>query len=285
MYNSIVPKGAIDYAGVNLNMESKLNNNECRLHGSPYCALLNQKNCESCFVSKLEAKDQLKAAEDILHIAEALPEDGLESIINGEDCALCRVKTGEKPNNAETFAQMDMGHLHPTAEIGDKLGGGYDRGTAMTVPVQLPVCESCRRKIGKKSYLPLALGCLSALVGLALASLEPVRSALTKHGRILPFLVFLIFVFIGIIIECLVKRSLDKKNALSVNTRSKRISAIAPMLERGWFAIGERSEIPFIFTKNKLDSGILTGENQRELLDEIRGMGKAGINALENVKN
>ena len=145
-------------------MEKILKTKDCMLYGTPYCALLNQESCGHCFVAKLEAKDQLKVAEDILHIAEALPEDGLEDIMNGEDCALCRVKTGEEPNKAETFAQMDMGHLHPTAEIGDKLGGSYDRGTAMTVPVQLPVCKSCRKKIDRVSYLPLALGCLSALI-------------------------------------------------------------------------------------------------------------------------
>ena len=34
------------------------------------------------------------------------------------------------------------------------------------------------------------------------------------------------------------------------------------------------------FTKKELESGILTGENQKELLDEIRSAGKAGIDAL-----
>lgn len=276
-----MPIGAIDFTGVNLNMESNLNNKDCRLYGSPYCAVLNQKSCEECRISKLEPACQLKAAEDILHIAEALPEDGLESIANGGDCALCRVKAGVEPNRARSFAQMDMGHMHPTAKIGDKLGKGYDRGTAMTIPVQLPVCDDCRKKIGRVSYLPLALGCLAALIGLVLVSIEPVRSALAKHGRSLPFLVFLIFVFIGIIIESLVKRAINKKNALTINSRSKRINAIAPLINKGWFAIGERSEgIPFIFTKKELESGILTGENQKELLDEIRSAGKAGIDAL-----
>ena len=264
-------------------MEKELNNKDCRLYGSPYCAVLNQKSCAECRISKLGAADQLKAAEDILYIAEALPEDGVEGIMNSESCALCRTKgrEGAEPNAAEQYAQMDMGHLHPTAKIGEKLSGNYDRGTAMTVPVQLPVCESCRKKIGKKSYLPLALGCLIAAIGLALVSLEPVRTALTKYGRIIPFLVFLIFVFAGIIVESLVKRSIGKKNERTVNSRAKRISAIAPLLERGWFAIGEMKDgMPFIFTKNKLDSGILTGENQRELLDEIRSAGKDGINAL-----
>ena len=264
-------------------MENELNNKDCRLYGSPYCAVLNQKNCKDCRISNLGAADQLKAAEDILHIAEALPEDGIEGIMNSESCALCRIKgrEGSEANAAAQYAQMDMGHLHPTAKVGEKLSGNYDRGTAMTVPVQLPVCDSCRKKIGKKSYLPLALGCLIAALGLALVSLEPVRSALTKYGRIIPFLVFLIFVFIGIIVECIVKRSIGQSNARTVNTRSKRIAAIAPMLERGWFAIGELNDgMPFIFTKKKLDSGILTGKNQRELLDEIRGMGKAGIDAL-----
>lgn len=266
-------------------MENNLNNTSCRLYGSPYCSVLNQNSCGNCYVSKLGAEDQLKAAEDILYIAEALPEDGAEGIMNSESCALCRTKgrEGAEPNAASQYAQMDMGHLHPTAKVGSKLSGGYDRGTSMTVPVQLPVCDSCRKKIGRISYLPLALGCIIAALGLVLVSLEPVRTALTKYGRIIPFLVFLIFVFIGIIVESLVKRSLGRKNERTVNTRAKRIAAIAPLLEKGWFAIGELNDgMPFIFTKKKLDSGILTGENQRELLDEIRAAGKAGIEALSD---
>lgn len=269
-------------------MENELNNKDCRLYGSPYCAILNQKSCERCRICKLGAADQLKAAEDILHIAEALPEDGVQGIADSESCALCRTRgrEGAQPNEAVQYAQMDMGHLHPTAKVGDKLSGDYDRGTAMTVPVQLPVCESCRKKIGKRSYLPLALGCLIAIAGLALVSIEPVRAALTRYGRIIPFLVFLIFVFAGIIVECLVKRSLGRALDRTVNTRAKRISAIAPLIERGWFAIGEMNDgMPFIFTKKKLDSGILTGENQRELLDEIRSAGKAGIEALRRQGN
>ena len=118
-------------------MEKELNNKDCRLYGSPYCAVLNQKSCAECRISKLGAADQLKAAEDILYIAEALPEDGVEGIMNSESCALCRTKgrEGAEPNAAEQYAQMDMGHLHPTAKIGEKLSGNYDRGTAMTVPV------------------------------------------------------------------------------------------------------------------------------------------------------
>ncbi len=261
-------------------MEKNMDNKSCRLYGTPHCALLNQKSCESCRISGLSPQEQLMAAEDIYYMAEALPQDGLESIISSGHCALCRKKgrEGEEANAASMFAQMDMGHLHPVAKIGDKLSGGYDRGTAMTIPVQLPVCESCRKKIGVKSILPLALGCLIALIGLLVSSLEPMRSALASRARILPFIVFLIFVFIGVIVESLVRRALGVKNERTINTRVKRIPALAPLLDKGWFAIGELNDgMPFVFTKKRLDSGILTGENQRELLDEIRAMGKEGI--------
>lgn len=265
-------------------MENNLTNKDCRLYGSPHCMLLNQKNCESCYVSKLTSEQQLLAAEDIYEIAEALPEDGVEGIMNSESCALCRQRGKEdaEANKPVVFAQMDMGHLHPTAKIGDKLGSS-DRGTSMTIPVQLPVCESCRQKIGKKSYLPLALGLLVALIGLLLVSLNPVRSALTNIGRVIPLLVFLIFVFLGVIVDGIARRYLGVKNERTVNTRSKRIAAIAPLLNKGWFAIGELNDgLPFIFTKAKLDSGILTGENQRELLSEIRALDRDGIKNMVN---
>ena len=188
-------------------MEKKLKNDACMLHGTPYCALLNRKNCESCNILKLSSENQLKAAEDILYIAEALPEGGVESMTSSVHCALCRPKSdGSEANAADGgYALLDLGHLHPTAKVGEKLGAHYDRGTAMTVPIQLPVCRSCRRKISAIRHVPLALGCISAALGLVITSLEAVRVPLTKHGRILPLLVFLIFVFLGVIIESLVR--------------------------------------------------------------------------------
>lgn len=46
---------------------------ECKLHGTPYCAALNMKNCADCFASKLDSEQQEALIEDIGYIAAALP--------------------------------------------------------------------------------------------------------------------------------------------------------------------------------------------------------------------
>ena len=259
-------------------MEREPNNTNCALFGSPHCALLNCESCEKCHIAKLSREEQLEAMEDIFYIAEALPENGVEDIMDAETCALCRAREDEEAEEATRYAQITMGHEHPTVSADEKPKGKYDRATAMTIPVQLPVCDECRKRLNLYYYLPLALGILVALVGLVLTSIEAVRIPLTRYGRALPFLVFLIFVFLGIIIESTAKRILKIRIERSMNTRAKRIPALSELVKNGWFPIGDRDGmLPFNFTADPLENGLLTGEGQNELLRKIRVIGKEGI--------
>ncbi|GEM_PF-117601 len=259
-------------------MENELYNPDCAFCGTPYCALLNQKNCSKCYMSKLDTGEQIKAGEDLFFIADALPENGVEDIMNSEDCALCRPGEDEIPGKATRYAQFDMGHIHPLVPAGEKENGKYKRAASMVIPVQLPVCDDCRKKLNLLYYLPLGLGVLTAALGLILTSLEPVRLTLTRYGRIIPFLVLLIFVCFGVIIAAIARRALRIRIERSMNTRAKRIPALAELVKRGWFPIGRKDGmISFSFTKEKLDSGILTGNNQTEPLEKIRSFGKEGV--------
>lgn len=86
---------------------------ECKLHGTPYCAALNMKNCADCFASKLDSEQQEALIEDIGYIAAALPEDGIESFLDEPECMLCK---GSEKGKPEFFAQLSMGHDHPTVD-------------------------------------------------------------------------------------------------------------------------------------------------------------------------
>lgn len=259
--------------------ENKRNNPNCILCGTPHCALLNEESCAKCYVGKLPIEQQTEAAEDIYYIAEALPDDGAEGVMTRRDCTLCRINHGEdeEPEEATRYAVVDLAHEHPTVKSNQKIKGGYDRAAAMTVPVQLPVCDDCRTRLNLLYYLPLALGVLTALIGLVVSSIEPIRVPLTRSGRALPFLVFLIFVFLGIIVESVAKKLLRDRVERTMNTRTKRIGALSEFLKRGWFVIGQRDGVPpFTFTAERLPSGILTGEGQQELIEKIREYGKEG---------
>ena len=254
------------------------NNPNCMLCGQPHCAFLNEESCEKCRVGRLAPERQAEAAEDVFYIAEALPEDGLESIMKGESCALCR---GAEPAPATRIAEIDMAHEHPTHSADEKTDKQYDRSTSMVVPVQLPVCDECRKKLNLFYYLPLALGVFIALAGIVVTSLEPIRIPLARHGRALPFLVFLIFVFLGVIVESVAKKILRDRIEHSMNTRAKRIPALAELNKNGWFALGADDRmLNFTFLPARLESGIATGEGQKELLAEIRALGREGIKLM-----
>ena len=263
-------------------MEKKPNGHDCILSGSPHCALLNYASCDKCYVSKLSREEQLGAGEDIFFIADALPEGGAESIRDSKTCALCRTKNGEEAGEATRYAQIDLGHKHPLFPDGEKTGRKYDRATSMVIPVQLPVCDSCRKRLNMLYYLPLTLGVLCALAGLVLTSLEKVRTALAQYGRVLPFLVFLIFVFLGVIVECVVKKALSVRIERTMNTRAKRIPALADLIKRGWFVIGaEDGMLPFTFIRERLPYGILTGDDQKAKLNSVRALGSEGALVLK----
>ena len=172
---------------------------ECKLHGTPYCAALNMKNCADCFASKLDSEQQEALIEDIGYIAAALPEDGIESFLDEPECMLCK---GSEKGKPEFFAQLSMGHDHPTVDyLDEKSNKKYKRSTAMLIPVQLPACRKCRSLLMQSYFVPIIVGVVFAAAGLVLTIIEPVRAALARFGAAIPFLFFLMFVFIGIIAE------------------------------------------------------------------------------------
>lgn len=264
--------------------EIKRNNPNCMLCGSPHCALLNEESCAKCYVGKLSPDQQAEAAEDLFYIAEALPENGVADIMESKHCALCIPGHGEEEDEAEEatgYAIVDLGHEHPTVSVNEKIPGKYDRAAAMTVPVQLPVCDGCRKLLNLYNYLPLALGALTALIGLVLVSVEAIRVPLTRFGRALPFLVFLIFVFLGIIVESVLKKLLGDRVEHTMNARAKRIPALAELVKNGWFVIGMKNGIPpFTFSQERLPNGILTGSDQKEQLGKIRELGREGVKLM-----
>ena len=139
---------------------------ECKLHGTPYCAALNMKNCADCFASKLDSEQQEALIEDIGYIAAALPEDGIESFLDEPECMLCK---GSEKGKPEFFAQLSMGHDHPTVDyLDEKSNKKYKRSTAMLIPVQLPACRKCRSLLMQSYFVPIIVGVVFAAAGLVL---------------------------------------------------------------------------------------------------------------------
>lgn len=160
-----------------------------------------------------------------------------------------------------------MGHDHPTVDyLDEKSNKKYKRSTAMLIPVQLPACRKCRSLLMQSYFVPIIVGVVFAAAGLVLTIIEPVRAVLRGSARD-PFLFFLMFVFIGIIAESLLRISYTKRVERRMNTRASRIAKLSALTKLGWFPVhGSENGIRYTFTDKPLESGILTGRGQRERL-------------------
>lgn len=251
-----------------MNERTKIN---CKFLNTPACSLLNAKDCESCPMFRFTPRQMNDAGADMRALCEVLPENGAESLFHAKECLLCK---GEKKGKPAGFAQLNMGHLNPLVcgakGSGQKAISYKDRGTRLVIPAQLPVCASCRRKLMLRYNLPLIIGVIFAASGLIITSVESVRTALTAAGYAGPFIVFSAIVLLGAGIALLVKGKLDSDIKRKTKTKPAEIEQLREMLENGWFPLPMgRKEPNFTFTKKRLENGILTGNNQKALIDAV----------------
>lgn len=247
---------------------------DCKFLNTAVCELLNAKDCESCPMFSLNNEEETNDAyADMRTLCEFLPETGVEPLFYEEKCALCK---SEKKGKPVGFAQLNMGHLNPLISVSGGSGSNQEaksrkiRETRLVIPAQLPVCASCRRKLLLKYNLPLIINVLSAALGLIITSVESVRTALTAAGRAGAFIVFLTIVLLGTGIALLLKDRLDSDIKENTKTKLTEIKQLGKMLKNGWFTLPMYSEkADFTFTKNRLKNGILTGDNQKALINAV----------------
>lgn len=251
----------------NTKNKRKIDKENCMLYGTPHCRLLNMQSCKDCYIAKLSKEEQRSAMEDIATVAAAMPYGGMEAISEGEKCALCKRGRISKPDGG--YARFCLGHLNPNAPD-EENSKGHKRSTALVVPVQLPVCRSCRANITKLNFIPLLVGMLVAIIGVAAVSFTPLKATLEKSGRIIPFLISLISIFVGIIVGSLVRGFIIGRISSQTTLTPNHIPGIKELIEDGWFVISNSElSIPFTFSEAKMAQDIMTCENQEETISEI----------------
>lgn len=240
----------------------------CLLSGTPHCTLLNASSCKNCFVRKLNHEDQKLVMEDIKMIAVAMPYGGIEKYMNQDECALCAT---ERRTADGGYARFDIGHLHPTASE-ERKGGSrkYKRDAGLVVPIQLPVCKKCKRRIQLINFLPLAVGIIIAFAGFIIVSSRPLFTTLSKLGRPIPMLSALVAVFLGIIVGNILKIRLTNSASVKTYISPERIKVISELIDEGWFVIPSNElDLPYTFSKKGMRSGLLTGRDQEQVIEEI----------------
>lgn len=253
----------------------------CLLYGTPHCRILNMESCNSCYIHNLCEDDRRKAMEDIRMIAAAMPVGGMEELKESDECAFCR---GMKNPADGGYALFDIGHLNPKAMNERKKGNkAYKRDVSLVVPVQLPICRRCRRRIQLINFLPLVIGLIIAALSFIIITSEPVYGALNKFSRIIPVLASAIGVLLAIAIASLVKMILKNTGERKTVLRPGTLKPIEKMRSEGWFVIESGEfDIPLTFSKKGLKTGIMTGGDQENNIREIvnreepRSTGKCG---------
>lgn len=266
--NTAETKADADYKPATSSQTVKGEAYGCLLSGSPHCTLLNSNSCKDCFVRKLSREDQELVMEDIKMIAAAMPYGGVEKYMDEDKCLLC---ASERRTADGGYARFDIGHLHPTA-LEERKGGSrkYKRDTGLVVPLQLPVCKKCKRRIQLINFLPLAVGVIIAFAGFIAVSSQPLFTTLSKLGRPIPLLFALIAVFLGIIVGNILKIMLTNSASTKTYISPERIKAISELIDEGWFVIPSNElDLPYTFSKNEMHCGLLTGRNQEQVIEEI----------------
>ncbi len=266
--NTAETKADADYKPATSSQPVKGEAYGCLLSGTPHCTLLNSNSCKDCFVRKLSREDQKLVMEDIKMIAAAMPYGGVEKYMDEDKCLLC---ASERRTADGGYARFDLGHLHPTA-LEERKGGSrkYKRDTGLVVPLQLPVCKKCKRRIQLINFLPLAVGVIIAFAGFIAVSSQPLFTTLSKLGRPIPLLFSLIAVFLGIIVGNILKIRLTNSASTKTYISPERIKAISELIDEGWFVIPSNElDLPYTFSKNEMRSGLLTGRNQEQVIEEI----------------
>lgn len=243
---------------------------DCKFSDTPICGLLNAGNCKNCPLFQLNEKETEDVCSDIRSLCGFLPENGVEYLFSETECALCRGGIKGKP---EGFAQLNMGHLNPN--IPDVASGQASRlikkrEARLVVPVQIPVCAACRKRLLLKYSLPSVICLLFALSGLLITASEKVRAALASVSRSGPFTVFAAIALLGAGIALLVKSGLDSGIKRNMKIKPSEIEQLDEMLKKGWFTLPMgRNEPNFTFTGRRLKRGLLTGNNQKAYIEAV----------------
>ena len=146
----------------------------------------------------------------------------------------------------------------------------YKRDVSIVVPVQLPVCRHCKRRIQLINYLPLIIGLVITALSFIVITSKPVYGALNKQGRIIPVLAALIGVLLAVAIANLVKMILKNTGERKTVLRPGTLKPIEKLRSEGWFVIESGEfDIPLTFSKEGLKNGIMTGGDQENNINEI----------------
>ena len=236
-------------------MGRKITNAECKLYHTAQCDLLNMPSCAECMVNSTEeGADQTIKDMDIL--MELLPKGGIHHLFSGSDCVLCK----GKPNKRDYYGLIDLAHPEPKRSKRSVIGLKVKSAVGSLVPVQLGVCNACRKRILRVEYLPVTLPVFLGMFVLLALSIPGISDALERTAAVLPFVIFIAVVAIGAVAGKLISSALSKLYDKVMYLDPFELPTLREMKEKGWFPLNTNGKhLRMIFVKRRMRMGVGTG--------------------------
>lgn len=229
----------------------------CPLEDSRACRILHMSSCKKCPVNTEKDADRLELLVDRF---ETLADGkAIAALAASKECSFCR---GEKRNKADAVGLWDIGYPMPR-EITKKprRKGIFSREEVayeLILPLQFPVCKSCRRKILLCSYLPMIIAIAGLGLALLLVGIESSARVLRSLWRGLPLVTLLVLGWGGYIAGRIWARALEKRFRSLCYMDPCNHPLGKELLERRWQSILRKREDKLLFTKKRLKWGLGT---------------------------
>jgi len=236
-------------------MQRTINNRECELYGTKYCALLNMRSCEQCPLtsphSEMTAESTVKDLDLYLSL---LPEEGIAHLFESETCAFCK----GKPNRKAGYALFHMAHPEPKRMQSGLLFGKKRSPIGTLIPVQLGICKECRRKLLILDYLPVAIPAIVAAIELGLFLVDSIEAPLVAIAPYVPFAIWAGSIVLSIIVSLILRAVLKKRYLVDTCVNIDEHPTIRKLMLNGWFIVPKQDRVRLIHSKTRIGTGIGT---------------------------
>lgn len=233
----------------------RITNTSCKLYHTAQCDLLNMPSCAECILnSDPEAAEQVM--QDMQILMNLMPEGGISHLFAGDDCVLCK----GKPNKREYYGLLDIAHPEPKRTKRSVLGLKVKSAVGSLIPLQLSVCNACRKRILRLEYLPVTLPVYLGAAALLALTIPGVSDAIERTSAVLPFVIFVAAVVIGAVAGKFISSALRKHYAELTVLDPFELPTLAQMKEKGWFPLNTNGKrLRLIFVKKRMRMGVGTG--------------------------
>lgn len=236
-----------------------VNNPNCPLNGTRWCALINAASCASCTVGgKGETPEQV--IEDLKLYESLLPEGGLEQLYVSHTCQLCR---GGEGGERAGYLLLDMAHPGPK-HLQRKMDNKQLPAAGTVISLQFAVCPRCRKRQLALDLAPVLTPLVTAGLGLLAVNLTPIHDKLAAAATWLPLLVWLLSLGAGFLLGKLISVAIERSAKGDMIVDILKHPVVREMLKKGWVPVERENGTLLAFSKSRRVRGLGTTPGHEE---------------------